>query len=122
MPKLLSLFLLVILSLPAHAANHKWWKRIGEVAVCGFAAFDTKTTFDAYARDPGGSESSPLLADSHGKPSPLRFGIVKGAMCAGAIVLGESRMSPIYSMPIMGALAFPEAWAGAQNLKIKPEK
>ena len=120
--KMRTLILLLALSLPALAANHPWLKRIGEAAVCAAGAFDTATTFSAYSRDPGGHENSSLLANAQGKPSLWRFSLVKGAMCAGAIVLGESRVPAVYSVPLMGALALPQVVAGTENLKIKAER
>ena len=110
-------------STTGNAAEHRWLKRVGAIAVCAAGAFDAGTTFAAYGRDPGGHENSGLLSGPNGKPSPWRFGVVKGGMCAAAFVVAENRRAPAWaSLAIMAPLAVPQVVAGAGNMGVKPQK
>ena len=111
------------LAVAASAGDHKWLKRVAAAGVCAAGAFDSITTFSAYNRDPSGHESSGLLANAQGKPSPVRFSIVKSAMCGGALWMAESRHVPSYvSLAAMAPLTITQITAGAHNMGVKAQK
>jgi hypothetical protein len=112
--------LLLLLSLPMLAGDHKWLKRLGAGIACATAAADGITSFHAAAIDPYGHESNGLLADSHGMPSPLKFSLVKGGMCAVALVLSENRHVPaLYAVTADGSMSFWSGTMAVHNLGIK---
>ena len=105
------------------AERSTWLKRLGAAVVCAAGAFDATTTFSAYSRDPGGHENNALLANAQGKPSPWKFGLIKGAMCGGAIWAAESKRVPaVLAVPLSGALAIPQVVAGAKNMAVPAAK
>jgi hypothetical protein len=111
MARLVSLLLLVF-CLTATAGEHRWWKRVGAAAACAIAAEDGLSSFHAADIDPYGHETSGLLADSHGKPSAMKFSLIKGGMCAVAIVLSENKHVPaLYSLTADGSMS---VWSGTR--------
>jgi hypothetical protein len=104
----------------AQAKDHRWLRRLAAAGSCAAQAFDATSSFAAVNRVPGSRELNGWLADSHGQPSPLKFSLVKGGMCAVAVTLSEVKRVPDWAVYMgAGSLAVPAAVAGVHNTNYK---
>ena len=112
--------LLLLLSLPMVAGEHKWFRRAWAMGACAMEGFDTASTFHAASIDPYGHEKVPFLRDGRGMPSPWRFAVVKSATCGVAVWAANSRhVNETAALSVSGLVIGQDVVRGTQNLGIR---
>ena len=93
-------------------AAPRWTNWVAPAAVCAAEATDTGYSFFAAAQMAHPYETSSALRGADGRPSPWRFALIKGGMCAASVwmahgkgtrrLIGIGLAGPMMIQPIMG--------------------